>query len=511
MLVTDLFRRAAQAWPDRCFLHTGGNRYTYAQLWNQSVAVASWLAERGVGRGDRVLLYGRHGAEYVAALVGTLLQGAVAVPLCHRVSRARLNRLLRDAAPRAIAADASLLPRLHDHVRPGQTAVLQLRGPNPQPDRCNIEGLSGGLPDDSAPVDPGDPAVLVYARRNDGPHAVAFSHKNLIAALVALLAEFAVHRSDRTRLTLPLHWPGGLAGLFVHAAAGAELVLEDDDDAPTNGDSSPEPVNALWTSASGLAAELDTTPIDGTLDYIACWGLLPADLHRRATEALGRTELFAVYHHPEAAGPIAFQCDEASPLHGIPCRIARGLRLSLDATDPCPPEDEDGARISVSGPTVAEWLWKDGRYHRRSGRTTIRDCTTLGDDGTLYILDTVFAADDSGSTAADRAKLLEHAISIIPAVEAAAVIVVDTEAAEQLWAFVQPADGARVRPADIQQHPVLKEHGVGVDNVVIVGELPRRDGAIDRRRLLEKFARGAGGIKTAAESPPPPSHAENDD
>jgi len=55
--------------------------WTYARLSNAAVVCALELRERRVGTGDRVILWGRNGAEWVAAFWACLLRGAVAVPL----------------------------------------------------------------------------------------------------------------------------------------------------------------------------------------------------------------------------------------------------------------------------------------------------------------------------------------------------------------------------------------------------------------------------------------------
>src|SRR5688572_4110523 len=65
---------------------------TYAQLDRRARAVAAWL-QANVARGDRVLLLFEEGLEYLDALFGAMLAGALAVPV-HPPDPKRLQRTL---------------------------------------------------------------------------------------------------------------------------------------------------------------------------------------------------------------------------------------------------------------------------------------------------------------------------------------------------------------------------------------------------------------------------------
>ena len=55
--------------------------YTYGQLYRHSLAVAGWLQAQGVEKGDRVAILLENRPEWPMSYFGTLLAGAVAVPL----------------------------------------------------------------------------------------------------------------------------------------------------------------------------------------------------------------------------------------------------------------------------------------------------------------------------------------------------------------------------------------------------------------------------------------------
>src|SRR5207245_2252501 len=56
-------------------------RWTYRQIAELAFRCARELANRGIAKGDRVLIWGPNSAEWVAAFFGCALRGAIVVPL----------------------------------------------------------------------------------------------------------------------------------------------------------------------------------------------------------------------------------------------------------------------------------------------------------------------------------------------------------------------------------------------------------------------------------------------
>src|SRR5438270_14099162 len=56
-------------------------RWSYQQLGELAFRFARELEARGIGKGDRVLIWGDNSAEWVGAFFGCMLRGAVAVPM----------------------------------------------------------------------------------------------------------------------------------------------------------------------------------------------------------------------------------------------------------------------------------------------------------------------------------------------------------------------------------------------------------------------------------------------
>ena len=95
--IGDLLIRAAARHPDRDAIVFPDSRQSYAALRDRAIAVARSLAALGVGAGDHVGLFMGNGHDYVEALFGVALLGAVAVPLNVRHRAAELGYIVANA------------------------------------------------------------------------------------------------------------------------------------------------------------------------------------------------------------------------------------------------------------------------------------------------------------------------------------------------------------------------------------------------------------------------------
>ena len=83
--LTALLEESARRYPDntatviRAGIRTA--RLSYAQLEQRAHAFATLVRDRQVGPGDRVVIWAANQPDWVAAMFGTFLAGAVVVPL----------------------------------------------------------------------------------------------------------------------------------------------------------------------------------------------------------------------------------------------------------------------------------------------------------------------------------------------------------------------------------------------------------------------------------------------
>jgi long-chain acyl-CoA synthetase len=112
-----MLRESVDRHPDReCIAVVGGPRVTYEQLWERSARVAGGLHAAGVTPGDRVA--NRHGnsLEWCLGFWGTLMAGAVVVPVNTRFTESEVAYVVDDAGARIVLHPDAPLPDGPSHV-----------------------------------------------------------------------------------------------------------------------------------------------------------------------------------------------------------------------------------------------------------------------------------------------------------------------------------------------------------------------------------------------------------
>ena len=98
--------------------------WTHGRVHDTSAAVARALLERGHRRGDRIAILAANRAEYLAAYLGAMRAGLVAVPVSIKLPRETVEYVLRDAGASAVFADEA-----HRAACPEGLPVIDLAGP----------------------------------------------------------------------------------------------------------------------------------------------------------------------------------------------------------------------------------------------------------------------------------------------------------------------------------------------------------------------------------------------
>jgi acyl-CoA synthetase (AMP-forming)/AMP-acid ligase II len=105
-----------------------GSRLTYRELWAHASAVSGGLRAAGVRPGDPIAIDLPNGAEWVVALVGVLLSGAIAVPINTRLAPDEREDVLRDSgAVLVFDADTPVPhgePYVYESGKPTDTAAI---------------------------------------------------------------------------------------------------------------------------------------------------------------------------------------------------------------------------------------------------------------------------------------------------------------------------------------------------------------------------------------------------
>jgi acyl-CoA synthetase (AMP-forming)/AMP-acid ligase II len=199
---------------DRVFITEPDTRAAlrFGELARAVETLSHILAERGLRRGDRVLLLFSNGVTAAVAFLTVAASGGVAVPVGPDCSERELDIMRDDSGARFLLAAASLAPEARQKLRkfPKPETLSATTG---FPDRQSGDMLLYALaPDGTRHPDPhDDTALLMYTSGSTGtPKGVMLTHRNLLAECANIRAAHRLERRDTALCVLPLHHINGL-------------------------------------------------------------------------------------------------------------------------------------------------------------------------------------------------------------------------------------------------------------------------------------------------------------
>ena len=218
----DNFRRHAR---EVAYVHHRGyrmQRWTYGDVLTSAYRFARELEQRGIGKGDKVLIWGENCAEWVIAFFGCLLRGAIVVPIDKIAAPDFAQRIAQQV-------DARLC------VRSMQNHIADVAEINLETLREQIANRSGE-PVVPPPLTRDDIVQIVFTSGTTAePRGVVISHGNILANLEPLEREIGkylryerIFHPLRFLNLLPLsHIFGQFLGIFLPQLLAATVIFQD--------------------------------------------------------------------------------------------------------------------------------------------------------------------------------------------------------------------------------------------------------------------------------------------
>ncbi|WP_165875279.1 class I adenylate-forming enzyme family protein [Natrarchaeobius chitinivorans] len=234
--VPNLFEQAVSRTPEATAivdLETG-REYTYAELDAETAAIASWFAEQGIGKGDRVAICLKNRPEHILTVLATQRIGAIAVPFNFRLAPEGIRYTLEHCRPAAFvygpAVEATVRTLRPDLDVPIETYVTVATDPP------SFATPFERLPDEKVGemdvrVDPEDTSVILYSSGTTGrPKGIEINHAASAARpVINTIGQRFRLQTECMVGVMPLYHTVGLHGvvLTMVALSGTVLTLHD--------------------------------------------------------------------------------------------------------------------------------------------------------------------------------------------------------------------------------------------------------------------------------------------
>ena len=221
----EMFKITVSRYPERpCFTIFEPDRISlnYTEALKVIEAVARWLHDKGIRRGDKVAVTGKNSPEWTVAYLGILFAGAVVVPIDYQLKNEEIDTLLRTAKAKILFVDEE---KYEYYVRSpgGLEAIISLRkgigtyiydlgGPEAEIEQNSEDDLA---------------AILFTSGTMGNPKGVMLTHQNLVSdCYLAQGTPLIILHTDVFYAILPIHHAYCMLAVFIETISiGAEVVF----------------------------------------------------------------------------------------------------------------------------------------------------------------------------------------------------------------------------------------------------------------------------------------------
>lgn len=233
-----LLARAADVFPTKVSLIHGTKRFTWAQTYARSRALASALSKRGIGRGDTVAIMGANTPEMYEAAFGVPMTGAVLNTLNVRLDAATIAFCLGHGEAKVLLTDTEFAKTVKAALAQhgdDQLLVIDIDDSESQMDsellgECDYESFLGqgdAAYEWSLPNDEWDAISLNYTSGTTGnPKGVVYHHRGAYLNALSNIIGWNMGHHPVYLWTLPMfHCNGWCFPWTLAAVAGSSVCL----------------------------------------------------------------------------------------------------------------------------------------------------------------------------------------------------------------------------------------------------------------------------------------------
>ena len=233
-LAHQYLEHTAELYPQKTAISDGRQTVTFQELATESDRLAKLLVGLGVSREERVVYFLPRSPECIIATLGILKAAAAYIPLDQKTPSERWQRIILDAAPKAIVCNGVTLGETLERIK-----MLEVR---PLIVCLRPSGQGSGLADQKAffyedmdcfddvslprEGDPDEVAYVLYTSGSTGmPKGVMITHRNIRNYIDWAVDYFQLTQNDRILGTAPFYFDMSTFDVFCFLATGATFCL----------------------------------------------------------------------------------------------------------------------------------------------------------------------------------------------------------------------------------------------------------------------------------------------
>jgi len=220
--LSGLFLEAAGKFSSRTAVIEDGVSVTYGDLARSALSFASYLSSRGVGKGDRVAIFLPNSIEFVTAVFGVSLSGAVSVPVNSSFKTDEVGFYLGHSGAGLLVTADGLIKTAAEASAGSGIELVSVKG-----EKAAWKFLGNHQEEAvAADVGPGDEAIYLYSTGSTGkPKRVARTHYNLSALADNHTATVGWTWEDRVLFVVPISHTYGFGNFISAVKSGAAVIV----------------------------------------------------------------------------------------------------------------------------------------------------------------------------------------------------------------------------------------------------------------------------------------------
>ena len=524
-------QRSAYIYPNRIAVIHGAKRYTWAQTYDRSRALASALQKSGVGAGDTVSVMLNNTPEMFECHFGVPMSGAVLNTLNTRLDAETLAFMLNHAESKVLITDKEYSPTVQKALtlferETGRKILVidvddsEYTGPGDCVGSTDYEKFIAGGDENFdwyKPNDEWDAISLNYTSGTTGnPKGVVYHHRGAYLNALSNIVSWGMPPQAIYLWTLPMFHCNGWCFPWTMAANSGTNVCLRRVDAKLIFDAIREHKVSHYCGAPIVHSLLINAPkemregINHKVSALVAAAPPPASV----IEGMGKIgfDISHVYGLTETYGPaavcakheewLALPLDEQVRLNGrqgVPYHCEEGVTvMNPETMEPVPWDNETMGEIMFRGnivmkgylknPTATEESFRGGWYHTG-------DLAVMQSDGYIKIKDrskdVIISGGENISSIEVEDILYRHAAVI----GAAVVATPDEKWGEVPCAFVELREGANVTAEDLTEFCRERMARFKVPKRFIFEPLPKTSTGKVQKYVLRERAKSTSAIQ----------------